>query len=151
MRPVIVRTYSPALLCVNFNYGTLCEFMHHFAYFHGVTGVEEFGSSLALKNVLECTRQMHTVDDIFYSRARYHAANRLLGRYNATSETMLRESSSEYFEETTRGYSSLILVQFAFSLRLRYIPSGRSVSIVVHEAQLEMKARFFSFGVFHPR
>lgn len=78
--------HSPALLCVNFNYGTLCEFMHHFAYFTGVT-VEEFGSSRS-KNVLECTRQRTTVDDIFYSRS-LSRGKQVVGRYNATSETML--------------------------------------------------------------
>lgn len=52
-RALTARTVG-LLLCVNFNYRTLCEFMHHFAYFTGVT-VEEFGSSRS-KNVLECTR-----------------------------------------------------------------------------------------------
>ena len=43
-RAVIVRLqYAVGPLCVNFNYGTSCEFIRHFAYFTGVT--VEFGRS----------------------------------------------------------------------------------------------------------
>lgn len=127
-RAVMARLqYAVGSLCVNFNYGTLREFMRHFAYFTGIA--VEFGRS---RSGTCWAPRMYAWSTAYFSRARYRAANRLSDatrRRDVKELGLSRSRALNISEETTpeETFSSRFARLKSSVLRLRYI--SRSFSI----------------------